>query len=284
MFGCKQTALAGALVMTAALAPATARAQSRLPRAYALEVGRGSRIGVTVHNVEDTKDSKDTKDTKAAYGVVVDTVDPGGPADKAGVKAGDAITQFDGERVRSVRQFSRLVQETPDGRAVPVALSRGGQTMNVTVTAEAASFDDGFSMRLLDVARAPRPPLPPEPPAAPRIAPALPPLFGQFFTPRRLGVTIETLDSQLAQYFGVKDGVLVKSVSADSEAERLGLKAGDVITSINGRQIYETSDVNRAIERMDDSDDITIDVTRDRKTQTLKGKLEARSRGRTWMF
>jgi len=65
---------------------------------------------------------------------------------------------------------------------------------------------------------------------------------------------------------------------AGSDAEKLGLKAGDVITAINSRQIYESSDVNRAIDRMDASDDIAIEVMRDKKPQTLKGKLEARTR------
>ena len=45
----------------------------------------------------------------------METVTPDGPADKAGIKGGDTITEFDGERVRSTLQFSRLVQETPAG-------------------------------------------------------------------------------------------------------------------------------------------------------------------------
>jgi S1-C subfamily serine protease len=57
-------------------------------------------------------------------------------------------------------------------------------------------------------------------------------------------------------------------------AARTGLKAVDVITSINGRHVYEGSDVTRAINRNDSSGDLTIEVTRDKKTLTLKGKLE----------
>jgi serine protease Do len=93
---------------------------------------------------------------------------------------------------------------------------------------------------------------------------------------RRLGVTIESLDSQLAEYFGVKDGVLVKSVADGSSAQKAGLKAGDVITSINGTHVSETSDVNRALDRLENTGEFTLDVVRDRKPQTLKGKLEAR--------
>jgi S1-C subfamily serine protease len=49
-----------------------------------------------------------------------------------------------------------------------------------------------------------------------------------------------------------------------------------VITGVNSRKVYDSSDVTRALERSEDGGDVTIDVTRDKKTQTLKGKLEAR--------
>ena len=80
----------------------------------------------------------------------------------------------------------------------------------------------------------------------------------------------------------MKEGVLVKSVAADSVGAKAGLKAGDVITAVNGRKVYDSSDVTRALDRTEDSGDVTIDITRDKKTQTLKGKLEMReSRLRT---
>jgi membrane-associated protease RseP (regulator of RpoE activity) len=92
----------------------------------------------------------------------------------------------------------------------------------------------------------------------------------------RLGIVTEDLDTQLAEYFGVKEGVLVKSVTDDSVAAKAGLKAGDVITSINGRKVYDTSDITRALDRTESDGQLTIEVTRDKKPQTLKGKLEAR--------
>jgi S1-C subfamily serine protease len=73
----------------------------------------------------------------------------------------------------------------------------------------------------------------------------------------------------------------VRSVTDESAAQKAGLKAGDVITTVNGRKIYEASDVNRALDRMDNTDEFTLEIIRDRKAQTLKGKLETtvRSRG-----
>jgi serine protease Do len=276
-------ALAGALVLAAgagAPAPVQAQDSDTVTRAFQF-VGRGSLIGVSVEDLDDA----DVKQTRG--GVKVETVTPGGPADKAGVKAGDTITDFDGERVRSTMQFSRLVQETPAGRQVAVALSRAGQRMNVTITTEQRSVSDDFGVRMLDVPRAVRPAIP-RPPATPR-PPAMAPEF--FDMPllrgaggRRLGVTVEGLDEQLAEYFGVKDGVLVKSVLADSAAQKAGIKAGDVITAINGSKVYEASDLNRALDRLESSGEFTADIVRDKKTQSVKGKVEprvTRSRVRT---
>lgn len=271
-------ALAGALLLAApAAAPARAAAPDQEPLVRAFEfAGRGARIGVTVAEIE----GDDAKQPKT--GVVVETVTPGDPADKAGIKSGDTITEFDGERVRSVLQFSRLVQETPAGRSVAVALSRGGQRVTVNVTPESRSVSDDFSMRLLDIPRAARIAPTPTPPAplAPRLS-----IFGRG---GRLGITVESLDDQLAEYFGVKDGVLVKSVTADAAGQKAGLKAGDVITAINGSKVYEASDVTRLINRTEGDGSFTVEVMRDKKPLSLKGKVEtpetrprARARART---
>ena len=110
-----------AAAIGAAVAPPL-RAQGPTPRpARALEVigGRGSQVGVSVRDVG--------TDDKAQNGVVVEEVATESPAEKAGIKKGDVITEFDGERVRSVRQFTRLVQETPAGRKAQTVVMRDGR-------------------------------------------------------------------------------------------------------------------------------------------------------------
>src|SRR5262245_39490727 len=262
----------GAVLVGAFALPIVAHGQSRSPKVRSLEVFGGNRasIGVTVRDV-------DTDEDKGKNGVVVEDVDTSGPAEKAGIKSGDAIAEFDGDRVRSVRQFTRLVQESAPGRSVAAVLSRGGNRVTVNITPERSSESD-FGLRLLARFRTP--------PTPPAIVTPRPPAFDEFFRypgQRRLGLTIESLDTQLADYFGVKDGVLVKSVETDSVAQKTGIKAGDVITSVNGRKVYDPSDVSRAIDRSTDAGDLTIEVMRDKKPLTLKGKLESsetRRRGR----
>lgn len=265
--------LAGTLVLAGMTAPGTVQAQSREPLVRAFDVfGRGAHIGVTLE-ADDAK----------KMGAVIETVTPDSPADKAGMKAGDAIVEFDGERVRSVLHLTRLVQETPSGRSVAAVLMRGGQKVTVNVTPEGRSYDDDFGFRYLDtIPRAARPtPAPPPPPRAPRppvlMDPARPfdiPGLLRFSRGGRLGVTIEAIDDQLAAYFGVKEGVLVKSVQDGSAAQKAGIKAGDVITGINGSKVYDSSDVNRALERLETGGEFTVEVMREKKTQSLKGKIE----------
>ena len=64
-------------------------------------------------------------------GVVIEEVQPDSPAEKAGLKPSDVIVEFGGEHVRSARQFGRLVQETPAGRAVKATITHDGHTYDV---------------------------------------------------------------------------------------------------------------------------------------------------------
>ena len=300
MTGWKMAALVAALIAAAGIGAAVAPvadAQARIartqsPRAVEIFAG-GSRIGVTIRDVEEA----DTKGKAgASSGVIVESVADDSPATKAGIRKGDTIVEFDGERVRSVRQLTRLVQETPAGRTVNAVLLRDGQRTTVSVTpADSGRFsfdlDERFS-DLRDMAQdfryrtVPRPPAPPAAPGrpAPPAPPAPPSVWnfgGLLGRSSRLGVTLDSLSSQLAEYFGTKRGVLVTSVYDDSVAAKAGLKAGDVITSFNGSAVDEPADVRRRIQDLEDGAEFAIEVMRDRKPVTLKGKMERSERRRT---
>ena len=276
-------ALAAAAGLGAAVAPPLG-AQGSTPRpARTVEVfgGRGSQIGVSIRDVG--------ADDKAQTGVVVEDVTAESPAQKAGIKKGDVIAEFDGERVRSVRQFRRLVQETPAGRKAQTVLMRDGQ--RVTVSVEPGE-SDGFSV-LRDLsggdfdwafAAPPAPPARPALPAPPAIpAPAVPPDFQGFVwrSSNGLGVTVSDVSGQLGDYFGAKEGALVTSVAESSAAAKAGLKAGDVVTSFNGGTVTNSSDLRRRIQRLEEGDEFTIGVVRDKKPLTLKGKYETARGTRT---
>jgi serine protease Do len=278
-------AVAGAVAIVATWSPAAAgQAQSRdrssEARVFQLARGQSGRIGVSIRDIDPARD-------KASAGVVIEDVEGESPAAKAGLKAGDVVVEYDGERVRSTRQFTRLVQESVPGRSVPVVVLRDGQ--RTTLNVEPASggtfrFWSGAGDGVFAI-----PPTPPVPPAAP--APPAPPMdllpevYGRFERfmggSGRLGVAVQGLSPQLAEYFGAKDGVLVTSVTDDSPAQKAGVKAGDVITALNGERITSVAELRREVQRLDNDAEFTLEVLRDKKAMTLKGKVEARQpRGR----
>lgn len=110
--------------------PQEPRDRRAAPRVFSFDT-RGVQLGVTISDLE----SRDLGG-RVAGGVRIDEVAPDSAAAKAGLQAGDIVTTFDGERVRSARQFSRLVQETPEGRTVGVDIVRDGQVQSLQVTPE----------------------------------------------------------------------------------------------------------------------------------------------------
>ena len=87
------------------------------------------------------------------------------------------------------------------------------------------------------------------------------------------GVSLAPVSDQLAAYFGVERGALVSSVATDSPAARAGLKAGDVITSMNGRTVADVSDVLEEVRRTDGGASIAITVMRDKKELKLTATM-----------
>ena len=126
-------------------------------------------------------------------------------------------------------------------------------------------------------------PLPPPDEAPPgfRVGPG--PGLRWFFdgTPAtgRLGATVQDLTPQLEEFFAVKGGVLVATVNPDSAGARAGLKAGDVITSVNGTAVSSPDALVRALREPADGAEISLGIVRDKKPQTLKVKLSTPPRG-----
>lgn len=232
--------------------------------------GRGSQIGVLVSDPEGA----------AEQGVTIDRVDDESPAAKAGVQEGDRVVEFDGERVRSTRQLTRLVQETPSGRRVKMVVQRGGDRRTLDITPEAdrvASLDRRVEPGIeLDIEREVERGLRDLPQ---RLEPflnferrfdGLPGGMGR----GRLGAQVQPLGDQLADYFGAKDGgVLVAGVTADSPASKAGLKAGDVITKVNGTAVKDTGDLMDALADVKDDGAVTLDIVRDGKATSVKATI-----------
>jgi len=221
-------------------------------------IGPGSSIGITVRDSE--------------TGVVVQSVRADTPASRAGVKEGDVVTQFDGERARSAAQVTRLVRETAPGRMVKITVLRNGASTTLDISPESRGSD---GVQFPDIAR-----------DFQHRFEVLPRDFNfefadpgfPFSSQRRLGVTVTPLSEQLADYFGVKQGVLVTEVTAGSVAEAAVIKAGDVITTVRGQAIASSADVVRELGEADSGTSVEIRVTRNHKEVTVTAKMPERTR------
>jgi S1-C subfamily serine protease len=252
-------------------------AQSVGTRSWAPDVlmleGPGSSIAAMVRDPNTDELSK-AKLTQGG-GALVDGVSEQGPAAKAGLKAGDVVVEFDGERVRSAQQFGRLVAETPPGRSTRVVVVRGGTRMTLDVVPE---MSRGFRQPSASaIEREVRRRLESFPRDFELDFDFEGPRRGIMVSPRgRLGASVAPLTDQLAAYFGTKSGVLVSSIEADSPAAAAGLEAGDVVTSINGRPVDSPDDLIGEVARVRPGEPVTIDIVRDKKTSSVKATLPDR--------
>lgn len=258
--------LAGAgAVAVMTVRPAQAQGQ---PRVLFQGTGMAS-IGVTIRDV--TGDDASKARLSQPAGVYVDSVREGSAAAKAGFQAGDIVVDFDGERVRSASHFTRLVQESVPNRQVAAVVVRGTskQTLNVVPeTSGVSSFILRNDRPELNLRQEPgRLNFNLDPDVLRRALPV---------TGATLGVTVTPLSDQLASYFGVKQGVLVSAVDSGSPAASAGVKAGDVITAINGQSVTSAAEITRAL-RDNRSEAVEIAITREKKSETLKATVPTRA-------
>lgn len=209
-------------------------------------------------------------------GVLVANVVPGGPAEKAGVKKGDVIASYNSKKVDSPEALSKLVGQTKVGQEVAIGLVRGGAPSTVKLKLGDRSDADDLiprSRMRMDMQDMPDAPMPP-----------MPPMVMMGSGQGRLGVRVEALNKDLGSYFSVPDGkgVLVVEVVSGTPAEKVGLKAGDVITKVRDRSVYEPDDLVSAL-RNEDAGKVPLTVVRKGKTQTFQPELE-KSEWRTYSY
>ena len=175
------------------------------------------------------------------------------------------MIEFDGESVRSARQFSRLVGETPADRTVSAVVLRDGERVELEVAPAAGPLSQLRERLGREIERVRIPDMIPEFDVDIRMRPG------------RLGATVTTLNPQLADYFGVQEGVLVSSVRDGSPAAAAGLQAGDVITAVDGEAVKSSSQLRRGLARTEDGNPVELGITRDREATTLEVTLEGRT-------
>jgi serine protease Do len=213
-------------------------------------------------------------------GVGVTRIVADSPAAKAGLRKDDVILRFGDENVTSVRKLNRLVSEIAPDHTVKITISRNGAEQELTATMgkrknasrvselwtpqvrtwqrqlDTDKFNREFKGFQLD---------------RDKLLNDNNDLTFFFSNSRRIGVSTMELTKQLADYFGITSGkgVLVTSVVEDGPAAQAGIKAGDVITAIDGQEVDSPGDVSRAIGNKKEGD-VTLTVIRNKSQQTFR--------------
>ena len=210
-------------------------------REFAFSFGEGSWLGVETGEVTGEK-AKELK-LPVERGVVLGKVIDDSPAAKAALKENDVVTEINGQRVEGAAQFHRMIREIPAGRSVQLTVWRDGRSQQITATLGKADDSRHNLSYAAPGAFVFHMPEMPEMPQLPEFD-----LDGSVLnmSPRpRLGIDAEDLSGQLGTFFGAPDGegILVRDVNSGSLAEKAGLKAGDVIVSLNGERIRSVGDL-----------------------------------------
>jgi serine protease Do len=251
--------------------------QEKTDRVFAMSPGvfvsssdDGGWLGVEIGEVTGEK-AKNLR-LSSTRGVIVDDVEPDSPAAKAGVREDDVITQYDGQPVEGTVQFRRLVRETPPGRTITLAILRGGSTQSISVELgdRSAYFEKKMKGKMRDFGEAYSFSLPNfnvELPEMPDAIDARTPV---------LGINAEDLTGQLGSYFGAPNdaGILVREVRAGTPADKAGLKAGDVIVKLEGKQVRTLADLRAQLRDKSDQPSVTMSVLRKGAEVTVTVPIE----------
>ncbi|HZG54120.1 MAG TPA: PDZ domain-containing protein [Pyrinomonadaceae bacterium] len=267
--------------------------------------GGGNHLGVSVESV--TRENMNSFNLRGEpRGVAVRDVLANSPAAKAGLQKNDVILRFDGEQVSSAQKLQRLINESAPEHTARLSISRGGTEQELSVKlgrregfapgafgnfnfpqGQTFNFDaDEFKRRAEELSRNSeewkkraqelgR--------NSEEMRRGLEKFRAEGFgnnnnfarvygmSGRRIGITTQTLSEQLANYFGVagRAGLLVTSVAENSPAAKAGLRAGDVVTEVDGTRLNNANELSRALNRKDEGD-VSLTIVRDKKTRTVK--------------
>jgi serine protease Do len=193
-------------------------------------VSRG-RIGVQIDQV--SKEVAESIGLGKSVGALVRSVEPGGPADKGGIEAGDIITKFEGKPIEKSSDLPRIVGATKPGTRSTVTVFRRGSTRELTVViAEVESYKPALKASGKE--------------EKPKASPA-----AQVF-----GLAVADLTEGQKKELGVKGGVRVE-VAAEAAA-RAGLREGDVILQLGNVEVATVKEFDAVIARFDKSKALSV--------------------------
>jgi serine protease Do len=199
-------------------------------------VTRG-RIGVQIQEVN--RETADAFGLAKVGGALVNSVEKGGPADKAGIEAGDIITKVDGRTVNTSSELPRIITQVRPGTKITLQLWRKGANKDVTVTVAELKEDE-----------APRP--------VRRAAPSK-----EKAKPNRMGLVLSDLTDEQKKELEIKNGVVVEDIRGTARGD---IQPGDVILAVISRgatiEAKSADQINALIAKLEKGTSVTFQLRR----------------------
>jgi S1-C subfamily serine protease len=238
------------------------------PGAWSFSMADGNYLGVYTESV--TAQNLGTYGVREARGVGINRVAKDSPAEKAGLQKNDVIIRFDNETVTSVAKLNRLIAEAEPGHTAQLTISRGGSEQQLSVKLGERSENKAglFKWTPGDSDDLVRPFMNGQ--NFNFDQEGLAKLYNVFGSTRRIGVSTAPLSKQLGEYFGAQNGgVLISTVVENGPAAKAGLKAGDVITAVDGSAVKSANEFIKELGNKKDGD-VTLTIIRDKSQRTIK--------------
>ena len=207
------------------------------------------RIGVTIAPV--TKEVAESIGLGRATGALVQGVEAGGPADKAGIEAGDIITRVDGKTVERSGDLPRIVGAAKPGSRTQLQVFRRGATRDIAVTV--VEFEPEKPRRAAQGSADP------QQPAQPKTA---------------VGLAVSDLTEAQKRELKLRSGVRVET--AEGAAARAGLREGDVILTLDNTEVTDAKQFNALVAKVDKTKPVSVMVRRGEWTNYLVIRPAAR--------
>ncbi len=209
--------------------------------------GRVTRGSIGVQFTEERGTNPITlKSLGASHGVVIEGVEPGSPAERAGLKAGDVIAAINGASVKTGNDLVNPIASAPIGSKVKISYYRDKQEKETTATVEDRTHVF--------------------PNAAGRVSNT-----PDDTAPAEFGLRVESLTPDKAQHVGVEGqkGVLVSEVEPTSFADDLGFTPGDVISEVNGQSVTSVDEYHKAVSKLKPGENVVFKVLRRSNTDRV---------------
>jgi hypothetical protein len=224
---------------------------------------KGAWLGVKLTSVVEITDGK--KATDEVKGAVVEDVVDDSPADSAGIKKGDVIIACNNIEIEDPEDLVDAMRESKPGDMANITVLRDGAQKSIAVRLGEAKAKVLAMKKTIRMPRAPRSPKAPRAIRVPRAAQMVWKERGAY------GFTLKTLDEQLGTYFGAPEGkgVLIEKIRKDSDAEKAGFKAGDVIIKAGKKTVEEVADFKHVLAAYDAGETIPVQILRKEKKMSI---------------